>query len=461
MISQSPSALKPVDHPIERHEDLFEPFLQAEKPREAFRIGLEMERVGVHGKTCAPVPYEGERGVLGIMSRLIDERGWEPSRESENGPIIALTRGDAAVTLEPGAQLEFSGSPLPDMHQVDAELRTHLAEVAEVSEAAGIVWLNTGFHPFARQDELPWVPKARYAIMKNYLPKQGSGAWDMMRRTATVQLNLDYSDERDAMDKLLVGLKMAPIANALFANSPFREGQLTDKKSLRGEVWLKMDPRRSGLLGHLWNKPTLGYEDYVQWALDAGMFLIKRGERIIENTGQSFRDYLQNGYEGERATLADWRLHLNTLFPEARLKNTLELRPCDSLPLQYAGAASALWLGVLADSVSVAEAKSYLERFSFRDMESARPELVQRGQNVVVGGVSCQAIAEELTKIAVAGLNRRGRKNLRGQDETVFLEPLRALVQSGNSPADFATSGLSAGPVPPALLLDRTRLRLG
>jgi len=460
MISTSPLSSAALDRPIEDAEELLQPFLQAEKPREQFRVGLEMERFGVQGSECRALQYEGQEGLLAIFHRLIEERGWEPSQEYENGPIIALTKENAAVTLEPGGQLEFSGSPLSDLHQVQAELSQHLREVAEISERFGVSWLNTGFHPFAKQADLPWVPKARYSIMKAYLPGQGSGAWDMMQRTSTVQLNLDYCDEEDAMDKLLVGLKMAPLANALLANSPFREGEFTSYKSLRGQVWLNMDPRRSGLLGHLWSKDKLSYGDYVEWALDAGMFLIKRHAEVIPNTGQSFRDFLKNGYQGQRATLADWRLHLNTLFPEARLKSTLELRPCDSLPLALAGASSALWLGVLADAESVAEAKRYLEQFSFRDISSARARLAEHGLSAKVGDVQGHAIAADLVKIAVGGLARRGRQNAKNQDESVFLAPLQELVQSGLSPADFAGRGLTPGPISRDLLLERTLLRL-
>lgn len=446
--------------PIQHRDDLLAPFLAAEKPREQFRVGLELERFGVHGNACEPLDYDGSHGVLGVLQGLIDGYGWQPSRESENGPIIALTKDNAAVTLEPGAQLEFSGSPLKDLHQVQAELISHLKEVAEVSRRQAITWLSTGFHPFAKPSQLPWVPKARYAIMKSYLPGQGRGAWDMMQRTATVQLNLDYSDERDAMDKLLVGLKLAPFANAVFANSPFSEGQLTQHRSLRGQVWLNMDPRRSGLLGHLWAKERPGYDDYVEWALDAGMFLIKRDSRVVANTGQSFRDFLKEGYQGERATFADWRLHLNTLFPEARLKNTLELRPCDGLPVALSGAASALWLGVLADPTSVAEAKRYLEPFSYRDVSEARPRLVEAGLSANVGGVACSAIMVEMLKIARAGLARRALTNSSAQDESVFLAPLEELLETGRTPADFAAEGLQPGPIPTAILLEHTRLRL-
>ncbi len=460
MISTSSRPSPALDRPIEHPEDLLQPFLLAEKPRERFRVGLEMERFGVQGSECRALQYEGPEGLLAIFHCLIDERGWEPSREHENGPIIALTKEDAAVTLEPGGQLEFSGSPLADLHQVQAELTQHLHEVAEISARFGVSWLNTGFHPFAKQADLPWVPKARYSVMKAYLPGQGSGALDMMQRTATVQLNLDYCDANDAMDKLLVGLKMAPLANALFANSPFREGELTGHKSLRGQVWLNMDPRRSGLLGHLWSKDKLSYGDYVEWALDAGMFLIKREAEVIANTGQSFRDFLKNGYQGQRATQADWRLHLNTLFPEARLKSTLELRPCDSLPLALAGASSALWLGVLADAESVADAKRYLEQFSFRDISSVRPLLVEHGLSARVGGVQGHAIAMDLLKIAAGGLARRGRQNSENQDESVFLAPLQELAQTGLSPADFAGRGLTPGPISRDLLLERTLLRL-
>ncbi len=258
------------------------------------------------------------------------ERGWEPERESAAGPVIALRRGTQSITLEPGSQFELSGSPLTDLHGVRAEFDAHFEELAPIAKEMSLTWLGVGFQPLASQADLGRVPKQRYAVMREYLPPLGDAAHDMMKRTATVQVNLDYSSEADAMRKLVVGLKLSPLVHALSANAPFIERRVAGKKSVRGDVWLHMDPSRSGLVARVLRAREPRYSDYVEWALDAGMFLIKRGSETLANTGQPFRDYLESGYRSERATFGDWKLHLNTLFPEVRLKNTLEARSADS-----------------------------------------------------------------------------------------------------------------------------------
>jgi glutamate--cysteine ligase len=253
--------------------------------------------------------------------------------------------------------------------------------------------------------------------MERYLPTRGRRAHDMMRRTATVQANFDFSDESDAMRKLFVSLVFAPLINAMCANSPFLEGGLAKKKSLRGEVWLDMDPDRSGLIPALWQKERLTYRDYVEWALDAGMFLIKRDGQVIANTGQSFRSFLADGYQGHRATLADWKLHLNTLFPEARIKQTLEVRACDSLPTDLACSVAALYTGLLYDERALDEAEAFARTLSYEDVHRARPELVTIGLGARIGASPARDLAARLLSIALGGLGRRAKKTAQGQDE--------------------------------------------
>jgi glutamate--cysteine ligase len=305
-----------------------------------------------------------------------------------------------------------------------------------------LVWLGVGFHPLARQEDLPWVPKQRYAIMKEYLPTQGPRAHDMMRRTATVQGNFDVSDEKDAMTKLYVSLVFAPLINAMLANSPFREGTLGGMKSLRGDVWLGMDPARSGLIPSLWKKDEPSYRDYVEWALDAGMFLIKRRGEIVRNTGQTFRNFLADGFQGHRATIADWRLHLNTLFPEARIKQTFEVRPCDSLPTDLACSVPALYTGLLYDERALAEAHAFAKTFDFDEVTRARPALVRHGLSAAIGERPARELAERVLEIAMGGLERRGFQNDQGRDERVHLAKLAKLTSAGLSPADVLTEGL-------------------
>jgi len=266
-----------------------------------------------------------------------------------------------------------------------------------------------------------------------------------MRRTATVQANFDFSDEADAMTKLLVSLVLAPLINAMLANSPFREATLGGKKSLRGDVWLGMDPDRSGLLPALWQKDELRYDDYVEWALDAGMFLFKRDGKVVENSGQPFRSFLADGYQGHRATLADWKLHLNTLFPEARIKATFEVRPCDSLPTDLACSVPALYTGLLYDERALAEAHAFAKTFDYDEVTRARPSLVEHGLATSIGKRPARELAERVLEIALGGLERRARNNEQGRDERIHLRKLAKLTGAGLTPADVLTEGLADG----------------
>jgi glutamate--cysteine ligase len=443
---------------VRSKSELLEVFQSAEKPAAAYRIGMESEKFGVHAETGAPLSYDGEFSVVRLFQWLLD-RGWRAERESIGGPIIALKRDLQSITLEPGSQFELSGSPLADLHAVHAEFRAHLSELEPVAREMGLVWLGTGFHPLARQDELGWVPKQRYAIMREYLPPLGAAAHDMMRRCATVQVNLDFSSEEDAMRKLVVALKLSPIVHALSANAPFAERRLTDMKSLRGHVWLHMDGSRSGLIEPVLRAKTPRYSDYVEWALDAGMFLLKRGGETLANTGQSFRDFLSHGFEGERATHADWKLHLNTLFPEARLKNTLEARSADAQRFEHATAVPALWVGLMYDELSLSRAEELSREFSLEALSAARPSLVTRGLDASIAGVSARSYAERVLELAADGLDRRKLFDESGHSERILLDALIALVSQGRVPADQLSQGLPLQqPLPLAELVQRTLL---
>ncbi|MCC6213405.1 MAG: glutamate--cysteine ligase [Polyangiaceae bacterium] len=439
-------------------DELLEPFRAAEKPRDAWRIGAEVEKFGVDAATGAPLQYDGPRGVTRVFGAL-QALGWEPEAESPGGPILALRRGDASVTLEPGAQLELSGAPLPDVHAICAELASHMAELRAISAEMNLAWLGVGFHPLATQASLPWVPKQRYAIMREYLPPRGDGALDMMRRTATVQANFDWSSEADAMKKLRVCLALSPIVHAMTANAPFLEGRLAGTKSLRGDVWTRMDPARSGLVPPVLDARSPRYADYAEWALDAGMFLFKREGRVVANTGQTFRSFLADGFEGHRATMADWRLHLATLFPEARLKSTLEVRGCDSLPGALVCSVPAIFTGLLYDDRALDEAAALTEPLSVQALAAARDRLVREGLGCAIAGTSARALAERVLEIASGGLERRGRLRPDGQDERAHLARLSTLVAAGRSPADDLTEGLPAGlPIEPTELISRCRV---
>lgn len=425
------------ERPLRSEEELVELFHASETPPSAFRIGTEAEKFGVLADTLAPLDYAGTRGVERVFEALISGHGWTAESEYEGGPLIALQRAGASITLEPGAQFELSGAPLATLHETRAELAAHLAELRLISEQLNLAWLGLGFHPLARQDQLPWVPKQRYAIMREYLPPRGAGAWDMMRRTATVQANYDYQNEEDALRKLRVSLVLAPLVHAMTANSPFQEGAVSPFKSLRGQVWLHMDRERSGLIPALWQRGRkLGYRDYVEWALSAGMFLFKREGRVIANSGQSFRSFLNDGFQGHRATAADWKLHLNTLFPEVRLKNTLEIRACDSLPNDLYAAVPALFTGILYDERALAEAEDLALRFDYDSVERSRPALVRDGLAAEFAGRPARELAVRVLDIAAGGLRRRAALDASGRDESVYLEPLQRLSEAGLTPAD-------------------------
>ena len=443
------------------YDDLLEPFASAVKPPARWRIGAEAEKFGVAADSGAPLAYEGERSVLAVFRMLCAGYGWRELREeSADGPVIALRRGDAAITLEPGGQLELSGAPFATVHQVAAELAEHASALDELGRELGITWLASGFHPLATQAELPWVPKARYRIMRAYFPQHGTRGLDMMRRTATVQVNLDYADEADAMRKLRVALRLSPIVTAMFANAPFREGGLAEGyRSLRAEVWLDVDADRTGLLPAL-ARPGRRFVDYVHWALDVPMFLFKRDGQVIANTGQTFRSFWQHGYHGYRATKRDWQQHLTTLFPEVRLKGFLEVRGADSVPRALAAAVPALWVGLLYDARSLDGAEALSERFAIEELEAARRPVAHLGLEACVRDTPMRELAAEVVELARAGLERRARLDPSGNDERCHLLGLARLIESGRCPADEVLDGLDPalhGPALRAEIMRRTR----
>ena len=434
-------------------DDLLAPFVTAFTPPDLWRVGTEAEKFGLLADTLAPLPYEGERSVTAVLTALEELFGWFPEREYDGAAIIALKRGEASITLEPGGQLELSGSPVGTIHDTQAEWEQHMFELHDIGQRLGIVWLGLGFHPFAQQADLPWVPKLRYGIMREYLPTRGSMALDMMRRTCTVQANIDYESEADAMRKMRVSLKLSPIVTAMFANSPFIEGRITGERTHRARVWLNTDPDRSGLLPFAWSERA-GFEDYIQWALDVPMFMVKRGSKAVKNTGQTFRAFMRDGFQGTEATLNDWVTHLGTLFPEVRLKKTIELRGADSLPSNLVSALPAIWKGLLYDEKARSRAEALCEPITFASAEAVRPDVAARGLQAEFLGKPMLQWAEQVLEIAQDGLanlhvpDRPGRK-----DERQYLEPLAALIEHGQTPADALLAKLDQSkPLAPQII---------
>jgi glutamate--cysteine ligase len=428
-------------------DELTQVFRMAEKPHAAFRVGMEAEKFGIYQASLAPLQYAGERGVEGIFAFLEQRFGYESFTETVDGPKVGLQRGDTSVTLEPAAQVELSGAPHASLHDVHREYAEHLEEMSVVSEQFGLRFLHIGFQPLAKLDGLPWVPKRRYPIMTEYLPKQGKRGLDMMRRTATVQANLDFASEADAMRKLRVLSRLSPAIGAFTMNAPFIEGRVSPLRSERQDVWQHMDPRRSGALPQLWEREQLAYADYVEWALDAGMFLFYRGDKLYKNTGQTFRSFLRDGFEGERATLEDWKLHLGTLFPEVRLKTTLELRCCDCLPPELAISIPAIAVGLTADDRALDEAEALSLRLKSELLKELTHGAQIQGLAARSGEIQLGVLSAQILEVARGGLMRRAVKNADGRDETIYLARLTELVAHGMTPADdlirrFRASGL-------------------
>ncbi len=444
--------------PIRRRDDLLVPFTEACKPRGEWRIGPEMEKFGLIEATRRPLPYLGEQSVLHVLEYLVEHHGWVPEREHDGGPIIALMRGGASITLEPGGQLELSGAMAENIHQVCAELRGHLREIAPVSQAMGVRWLGVGFHPLSHREDFEWVPKQRYGVMREYLPTRGGHAIDMMLRTCTVQVNLDYASEADAMRKMRVALALAPATTAMFANSPWKEGRPHGGVTYRGRVWLDVDPDRTGLVPALWKRGSR-FEDYVEWALDVPMFLIKRGGHAIANTGQSFRSFLKSGFEGHTATMEDWKTHLNTLFPEVRLKKTIEVRGADVQSTDMACALPALWTGILYDDRALAEAEALVEGWTYDEVADLRARAWRDGLRATFRGGSLIEVAQRMVAIADGGLERRRIVDASsGKDERVHLARLRKLVGEGRCPADVLLDGLDREADPAGAMIARATL---
>jgi glutamate--cysteine ligase len=444
--------------PVRSLEDLIAPLHESCKPRAEWRIGTEAEKHGVFRDGSA-VPFVGERSVSAVLDRLAERHGWKRERESDDdgSPWISLSRGDASITLEPGGQLELSGAPLRTIHETAAEFRAHLAEVHPIADELGITYLGLGFHPFARREDLPWVPKLRYPIMREYLPTRGALALDMMLRTCTVQSNHDYATEEDAMRKLRVALRLQPIATAMFANSPFVERRATGERSHRAAVWLAVDPDRSGLLPWAWARGRT-FRDYVEWALDVPMFLIKRDGKLLRNTGQTFRAYLAEGYRGARATREDWMTHLNTLFPEVRLKKTLEMRGADSQRTELIPALPALWKGLIEDDEALTAAEAIADRWSAEEIEAARPQIARDALRTPLAGREIGEWASDLLTVAERGLRRIGEKDAAGNDESIHLAPLHRLVDEGRSPADALLAAIDAERDPIAPVIEHSAL---
>lgn len=419
--------------PIERVDQLVEQLHLAGKPRTAWRIGAEYEKLVVDRTTGHAARFSGEHGIEAVLRALAERHGWEPSEEE--GKLIALRRAGASVTLEPGGQLELSGAPWENLHQVDEEMRTHVREVVEVTEPLGLAVLGIGVQPLSRLDEIEWVPKQRYGIMGPYMQRVGTLGQRMMKQTATVQVNIDFADERDAMRKLRLGMAAGPILNALFANSTLVDGAPVEYLSFRGHVWTDTDRARCGLLPFAFRNDA-AFAHYVDWALDVPLyFILRNGRYRTDVTGMPFRAFLQGAVPGERATVDDWNLHLTTLFPEARLKAFIEFRSADSQPAERVLALPALVKGLCYEEDCLGAAVDVVKHWTFEECVTLYAEVTRVGLAARIRGIGIQELARELLAIAAEGLRRQAVHDRDGRDERIYLAPLDAEITTGRSPA--------------------------
>jgi glutamate--cysteine ligase len=413
--------------PVTSLDDLTGFFAAAARPHSDFLLGVEHEKIPVT-EAGAPIPYAGPGGVVALLEALA-ERGFRTTYDGANA--IGAGRSGEDVTLEPGLQTELSAPPLPTARDCVAFIRRHVRELTEVAAPLGIRYIAGGFRPFGRLDEIPWLPKRRYDIMRAYLPKHGRFGHDMMKRTATVQVNLDFADEADAAEKMRVASGLSSIVTALFAASPITEGRPNGFKSFRAAVWLDMDDARCGILPAAF-EPGFGYRAYAEWALDVPMFFLSRADRYLPLEGVTFRRFLREGYQGERATMADWALHLSTLFPEVRLKRTIELRGADAASMPFVEGIAALWRGVLDDPEARKAAFALVAPASFADRLALRARVPKEGLAARFQGHSLAELAAELCAIAGAGLRRLPA----GAEDASLLVPLAAYARAGRCPAD-------------------------
>ncbi len=422
--------------PIESHDDLLSIFSSGEKPREEWRIGTEHEKF-VYRLADHRAPSWDEPGGIRDLLQGLTEYGWRPVEEG--GKIIALAGADGNISLEPAGQLELSGAPLQDLHASCAESGRHLQQVKAVGDKLGLGFLGVGMWPDKTRDELPMMPKGRYKIMSEHMPRVGNLGLDMMLRTCTIQVNLDYASEADMVKKFRVGLALQPVATALFANSPFTEGQPNGFKSFRSHIWEDTDPARTGMLPFVFDD-GFGYERYCGYALDVPMYFVFRDGKYVDAAGLSFRDFLDGRLPvlpGEKPTLADWTDHLSTAFPEVRLKSFLEMRGADGGRWGRICALPALWVGLLYSDGALDAAWDRVKHWSIEEREALRHAVPREALGAAVpGGGTVQQLAAEILDIAGAGLRERAQLNAAGDSESGFLDPLREVVATGKTFAD-------------------------
>ncbi len=424
-------------NPLENRQQLIDYLASGCKPKSEWKLGTEHEKFGYTINDMRPLPYAGKRSIHAMLTGLASQYDWRPIEEQ--GKIIALLDDTgASITLEPGGQLELSGALLDNVHQTCNEVYTHLAQVKTIAVPLGIAFLGMGFQPKWERKDTQWMPKGRYRIMREYMDTRGQLGQDMMSRTCTVQVNLDFSSETDMVKKFQVALALQPIATALFANSPFVDGKPSGFVSYRSHVWEDTDPDRTGMLPFVFDS-SMGFERYVDYMLDVPMYFVYRNGEYLDASGQSFRDFLNGtlpALPGEKPIIQDWEDHLTTAFPEVRLKRYMEMRGADGGPWRKLCALPAFWAGLLYDQSVLDAAWDLVGDWSMEERLQLRIDAPKRGLKATIRNRTLQSLALEVLELSSTGLTARNRLNASGENETGFLEPLFSNAQTGLTPAE-------------------------
>lgn len=425
--------------PLTSFHQMVEYLEAGNKPKEDFRIGTEHEKFAFFADDHSPVPYEGERSISALLNGMADKIGWEPITDA--GKIIGLAAksGGGAISLEPGGQFELSGAPLENIHQTCAESNQHLKHLQEVAEPMGIKFVGLGGSPKWTLEETPRMPKSRYDIMTDYMPKVGTQGLDMMYRTCTIQVNLDFSSEVDMRKKMQASMKLQPLSTVLFASSPFTNGKPNGLLSWRGDIWRDTDNARAGILPCVF-EGDFSFENYAEWALDVPMYFVLRDGKYHDVTHVTFRQFRDGALKGQipdpEPTLGDWTNHLSTVFPDVRLKQFIEMRGADGGPWKKICALSAFWVGLLYDEGAMSDALELTKDWTYEDVLGLRDQVPRDGFKCEIAGRSLLDVAKDVIEISKYGLISRAIQNETGSDESYFLQPLEETVASGKTPAE-------------------------
>ncbi|OIO67240.1 MAG: glutamate--cysteine ligase [Zetaproteobacteria bacterium CG_4_9_14_3_um_filter_49_83] len=416
-------------------ESMIHHFARGCKPRSEWKVGTEHEKIGFCVDTLRPIPYDGKRSIRRLLE-IRSKQGWE--HITEDGNLIALRSGLASITLEPGGQLELSGAPLASIHETCFETTQHLRLLKEITDKLGIGFLAMGFQPKWQREDIPWMPKARYAVMRQYMPKVGGKGLDMMLRTATVQSNLDFESEADMARKMRISICLQPLVTALYAASPFVEGKPTGLLSNRAAVWLDTDPNRTGIPACVF-EPDFGFESWVDWLLDVPMYFVIRDGRYVDCTGESFRDFLAGKLPqlpGELPTGDDWDLHSSTVFPDVRLKQYLEMRGADAGSWSWICGLSALWKGLLYDPATEDRVWAMIADWQYEEVEALRQRVPETAMATPFRDTRVLELCAQMLELAYAGLDSLDIRDCQGENETKFLKPMMQAVESGQTQAE-------------------------